>query len=70
MAHSTSLALVPQPLQPILPGSQAIKPNHPFLKRLANVRTGDPDAKNLLLVYGTWCDVYVDGEARVPTPFV
>ena len=58
-----NLRAVPPPVQPLLPEARAFKPSTPFVKRLAFVRTCHPDAKCLLLVLGSWCEVYTDGAA-------
>ena len=60
---SPNLRAVPPAVQPLLPEARALKPTTPFVKRLAFVRTGHSDAKCLLLVLGSWCEVYTDGAA-------
>ena len=60
-ASRSQLRAVPPPLQPILPGSRAIKDNAPFVRRVANVKIGDADAKLIMMVAASFCDVWVDG---------
>ena len=60
-AAARNLTLVPAPVQPLLPCVKAEKFHQPFFKRAANVRTGCPDAKGVLLVLAMYCEVYVDG---------
>ena len=52
----------PEPIQAVLPHAEADKtPRQPFFKRCANIRTGSPEHKAVLLAHAAFCEVYTDG---------
>jgi hypothetical protein len=61
--QESAIRIVPAPLQPILPGSRAVKDNTPLVRRIANVKTGDADAKLVMLTVASYADVWVNGDA-------
>ena len=57
LAHSNL-----EPIQAVLPHAEADKtPRQPFFKRCANIRTGSPEHKAVLLAHAAFCEVYTDG---------
>ena len=52
----------PEPIQAVLPHAEADKtPSQPFFKRCANIRTGSPEHKAVLLAHAAFCEVWTDG---------
>ena len=57
LAHSNL-----EPIQAVLPHAEADKtPSQPFFKRCANIRTGSPEHKAVLLAHAAFCEVWTDG---------
>ena len=56
------LTLVPPPVQPIIPGTEAAKANRPFMVRCRQTKTGNADRKAIYLTLATYCDTYVDAD--------
>ena len=62
LATARPLGLVSEKLQPILTGSRAVKDTAPFVRRLFNIRMGQPETKLVVTAAGSFCDTYVEGD--------
>ena len=61
-AEARNLTLVPPPAQPIIPGTEAVKANRPFVVRCRKTKTGNAARKAIYLTAATYCDTYTDGD--------